>query len=230
MLKSESDRSKIILRNLQTVLDEIDNRATLVAVTKYSPVEDIRLAHLHGQKDFAENRVIQLSERSFELKDLDINWHFIGNLQKNKVKKLFEIPNLFFVHSVSSLSLLKEMIKRESILRNKLKFFLQVNFSDEDEKSGFSSIEEVREALDYFDTCNTSNLEFAGIMGMGKIRTNNFEEEAFNIFKKIYNLKETIESERGESLLTSMGMSNDYLLAIEQGSDMVRIGSKIFKE
>ncbi|MDC0254764.1 YggS family pyridoxal phosphate-dependent enzyme [Bacteriovoracales bacterium] len=207
-------------------------KSSLVAVTKYSPVEDIQYAYEWGQKDFGENRVQDLEKKAqaFQEKNLEPRWHFIGKLQSNKINQLFKIPNLFAIHSVDSLKLLEKLYQKESQFEgDSLLFFLQIKTSDEDEKSGFESKEEVYEALSFIEKRNSSKLKFFGLMTMGKMRTNEFEKDATKCFEKLKNLRDDIKNNSAFSLKLSMGMSQDYKIAVSLQSDFVRIGSLIFK-
>ena len=207
-------------------------KSSLVAVTKYSPVEDIQYAYEWGQKDFGENRVQDLEKKAqaFQEKNLDPRWHFIGKLQSNKINQLFKIPNLFAIHSVDSLKLLEKLYQKESQFEgDSLLFFLQIKTSDEDEKSGFESKEEIYEALSFIEKRNVSKLKFFGLMTMGKMRTSEFEKDATKCFEKLKNLRDDISNNSAFSLKLSMGMSQDYKIAVSLQSDFVRIGSMIFK-
>ena len=115
------------------------NGAKLVAVSKNASVAAIRTVYRAGQRDFAENRVRELQKKALELDDLeDVVWHFIGNLQTNKITALFKIPRLRFLHSVDSFRLLESLHRRESLLSARLFLFLQVNTSGERQKQGFA--------------------------------------------------------------------------------------------
>lgn len=224
----------MISKNLSLVKKELKN-AQLVAVSKYSPFEDIILAYQSHQFDFGENKVQELIDKAQAAKVQGlskIRWHFIGHLQSNKVKELLRIPNLFAIHSIDSIRLLEELIKRETdLLVPELKLFFQVNTSHELEKSGFVSPEELKQAIDLLMSRPLSKLKFFGLMTMGTIRTTDFEVEASRCFRDLaliaHNLETTYHLK--DKLHLSMGMSQDYKLAIEAGSDYVRIGSAIFK-
>jgi pyridoxal phosphate enzyme (YggS family) len=214
------------LRSLKAEL----NQATLVAVSKYSPVEDVLDAYFVGQIDFGENRVSELKEKSeiFESKKInDVRWHFIGGLQTNKVKELLKIPHLWAIHSIGSIKLVEELIKRENeFTGEELKLFFQVNTSHEEEKSGFESFDELIVAIHMISSLKKTKLKIYGLMTMGAIRTENFEASAVLSFRELKNTREKLEM---KNLKLSMGMSQDYKIALSEGADFIRVGSLIFK-
>jgi pyridoxal phosphate enzyme (YggS family) len=208
---------------------------TLVAVSKYSEVTEVETAYSAGICDFGENRVSDLLLKSQHFLDRDLHkvrWHFIGHLQTNKVKELFKIPNLHAVHSVDSLRLLEELYKKESEFKgSKLLIFLQINTSHEIEKSGFESMEELHQAVELIKSKkNESKLVFHGLMTMGTIRTDEPIKEAERCFTELIKIRQNLNQKYGfDSLKLSMGMSNDYELALKYGSDYIRVGSLLFK-
>jgi pyridoxal phosphate enzyme (YggS family) len=217
---------------------EIQNmlgKTTLVAVTKYSPLEDMFMAYEAGLYDFGENKVRDLALKSelFVEKGLsNVRWHFIGHLQTNKVRDLFKIKSLTAIHSVDSLKLLQEMYKKEHDLDAKsLSFFLQMNTSGEEEKSGFESLGELKEAMDLIMTMERSKLKFEGLMTMGSIRAEDFAAAAHSSFSKLKLIKEELlrDYKRLKDLKLSMGMSQDYKIALSYDADYVRIGSALFQ-
>ncbi len=210
------------------------NGAVLVAVSKYSPVEDVALAYSLGQMDFGENRVADLAAKagSFQFNQRqNVRWHFIGTLQSNKVKELMKIPNLYAIHSVSSKKLLEEILRREGEFQGpELNLFFQLNTSKEEEKSGFDTVEEIAEAIEFLLTKKKSNLICRGLMTMGSIREENFEEAARKSFHELREARDYLaEKFNLKDLKLSMGMSQDYKIALEEGADYVRVGSLIFK-
>ena len=209
--------------------------AVLVAVTKYSPVEDVAMAYSLGQLDFGENRVADLSAKaaSFQFNQRqNVRWHFIGTLQTNKVKELMKTPNLWAIHSVSSKKLLEEIIRREAEIQEpELNLFFQLNTSKEDEKGGFNSVEEIAEAIEFLLTKEKSNLVCYGLMTMGSIREENFEEAAKKSFQELKAARDFLAQKfKMPNLKLSMGMSQDYKIALQAGADYVRVGSLIFKD
>ncbi len=191
----------------------------IVAVGKYSTIEDIATLYSLGQRAFGENQVQQLSLRSDELEDLPIEWHMIGTLQKNKINQLIALhPSLF--QSLDSLELAKALNDRLVTANKTMNCLLQINSANEDTKSGVN----VDEAIEIYSTIQKTcpNIKLKGVMCIGA----NSEDidkvkESFIITKEIYDQLE------GASIC-SMGMSGDYELAIACGSNLVRIGSSIF--
>ncbi len=203
-----------LTQNYQNLIKEIGD-VQLVAVTKKRSVKDIEALYKLGQRDFGENRVQELQDKAEQLKTLkDIRWHMIGPLQRNKVKQLLKIPQLYAIHSVSSLKLIEELNKYQ----HQVNIFLQVNTSMEDEKSGFETLEEIREAGYAMD------VPVYGLMTMGKLRTDKFEADAQKCFQKLVDLKHQLSPH----LKLSMGMSQDYHIALKIGTDYIRVGSKLF--
>jgi pyridoxal phosphate enzyme (YggS family) len=221
---------KDTLRQLKTELSS----ATLVAVSKYSPVEDVAQAYAAEQFDFGENRVPDLKTKAdyFVENKLDnVRWHFIGNLQTNKVKELMKIPNLWAIHSVDSLHLLQELLKREGEFQgSELKIFFQVKTSHEEEKSGFESMEELQVALELLLSRKNSKLKVYGLMTMGAVRTTDIRGAAVKSFQELKMIREKLLKQyKIPTLKLSMGMSGDYKEALQEGADFIRVGSLIFK-
>ena len=198
-----------------------NNNYTCVAVSKTKPATDIKKIYNLGHKDFGENKVQEL-EIKYKNLPKDINWHMIGHLQTNKVKKI--VPFITLIHSVDSIKLLK-VINKESKKINKItNCLIQVNISNEDSKHGFR-FEELN-SLDLEFIKDFENIKIKGLMGMASYSSNEKSiKKEFNLLNRQYvNLKKFIRS--FDTL--SMGMSNDYKLALKEGSNMIRVGSKIF--
>lgn len=227
-------RKAEIAKNLSAIKKEIKG-AHLVAVTKYSPVEDVIAAYEAHHYDFGENRVADLAEKAkvLEVQGLTkVKWHMIGHLQTNKVRDLLKVPHLYAIHSVDSIRLLEELLKREGDFEGpELKIFFQVNTSQEDEKTGFESAEDLHSAINLLLGRGPSKFKFSGLMTMGTIRTDLFEVEAQRCFKDLASIARSLEDKYGltTKLLLSMGMSQDYKIALAEGSDYIRVGSAIFK-
>lgn len=227
-------RNAEIAKNLSAIKKEIKG-AQLVAVTKYSPVEDIVAAYEAHHYDFGENRVQDLAEKArfFEEQGLTkVKWHMIGHLQTNKVRDLLKIPHLYAIHSVDSIRLMEELLKRENDFHGpELKLFFQVNTSREEEKSGFESSEDLHMAINLLQGRGPSKFKFYGLMTMGTIRTDAFETEAARCFKDLASIARSLEDKYHlkSKLKLSMGMSQDYKIALAEGSDFIRVGSAIFK-
>ena len=195
---------------------------TCVAVSKTKPVDDIEKIYNLGHKEFGENKVQELLEKYDKLPK-DIKWHMIGHLQTNKIKKV--IPIISLIHSVDSLKLLKK-INNEAIKINKvISCLLQINISNENNKYGFS-IDQIREIFNNEILKDFKFIRIKGLMGMASFTENkNQIRIEFNNLKKIF---DELKIKYPKLKIISMGMSGDYKIAIEEGSNMIRIGSKIF--
>ena len=195
-------------------------KVTLVAVSKTKPVEDIlELYHL-GQKDFGENYVQELKEKAVQLPK-DIRWHFIGHLQSNKVKQIAAFVHL--IHGVDSEYLLKEINKQAQKNSRVIDCLLQVHIAMEETKFGMDENELINLQVSQF-----ANVQINGLMGMAS-----FTDDMSKVRAEFKSLKHSFDKlSTHDSRLTtlSMGMSADYKIAIEEGSNMVRIGSLIFGE
>ncbi len=194
---------------------------TCVAVSKTKPKEDIEKIYNLGHRDFGENKVQEL-EYKYNNLPLDINWHMIGHLQSNKVRKV--IPIVSLIHSVDSLKLLKVINKESKKFDKVTNCLIQVNISKESSKYGFKESE--LGFLNQESMSEYQNIKFKGLMGMASFTDNeSIIKNEFNNLKNIYN---NIRKEIDDFNILSMGMSNDYKIAIESGSNMIRVGSKIF--
>tara|TARA_B110000967_G_C18674874_1_gene454982 strand:+ start:193 stop:837 length:645 start_codon:yes stop_codon:yes gene_type:complete len=207
-----------IKNNLNDVLKSLPNSVTLVAVSKTKPNSALLEAYHSGQKAFGENKVQEMAQKAKELPK-DIIWHMIGHLQTNKVK--FIAPFVSLIHGVDSIKLLNEINKRAEQNNRVIDCLLQVHIATESNKFGFDIIE-VNEAIN--NVKEFTNIKIVGLMGMATLTDNKRQ-----VIKEFNSLKTLFESVKDENIsILSMGMSGDYHLAIEQGSNMVRIGSAIF--
>lgn len=216
-----------IQHNLEMILGQLaqSGHAKLIAVSKTRTAGEIREAYFAGQRDFGENKVQELCEKAFELSDLtDLRWHFIGHLQSNKINQLLTVEQLVSIHSIDSIKLLNKLLTKPSA--NKIGIFLQVNTSGEDEKFGFESMDEIQWALEKLQ--KSKGFYVQGLMTIGRIRTESFEDDARDCFSKLLKLKSDLEKKTQMNLQLSMGMSADFNLANQMGSDWVRIGTAIF--
>lgn len=203
--------------------------ATLVAVSKTKPNEDISEFYKIGQRDFGENYVQELLKKQVELPG-DIRWHFIGHLQSNKVKQI--APFVHLIHGVDSLKLLEEIDKVAAKLQKKVACLLQVHIAKEETKFGFDE-SEVKNVLEsYFKEAKYSNVKLLGLMGMASFTSNKEEVIAeFQFLKSIFDdIKNMQGVDTSDFNTLSMGMSGDYVIALEKGSTMIRIGSMLFGE
>lgn len=216
----------MIKENLINIKNSIPSNVTLVAVSKTKPNELIEEAYSSGHRIFGENKAQELKNKA-EVLPKDIEWHFIGHLQSNKVKYI--APYASLIHSIDSLKLLTEVNKQA--LKNKriIDCLLQFHIATEESKFGLS-LEEVDKILTSNEFSSLKNIRIAGVMGMASFI--NSEEQVRNEFASLKHmfiqLKKSffIQSENFKTI--SMGMSGDYKLAIEEGSTMVRVGSAIF--
>ena len=193
---------------------------TLVAVSKTKPIEDILELYNLGHRDFGENYVQELAEKAEKLPN-DIRWHFIGHLQTNKVKSI--VPFIYLIHGVDSLKLLKEIDKQAEKNKRVIDCLLQVHIAQEETKFGFDETELLNSELKQF-----SNVRIKGLMGMASL-TDDINKIRIE-FKSLKILFEKLKTQNPELSILSMGMSADYKIAIEEGSNMVRIGSLLFGE
>lgn len=211
---------------LQGILAELPHNVRLVAVSKFHPAADILEAYDVGQRIFGESKVQELCAK-YEVLPKDIAWHFIGHLQSNKAKYI--VPFVSLIHGVDSLKLLLEIDRQAKKCDRKIAVLLQLHIAQEETKFGFSFGECLDlVASDEFLACR--NIEICGLMGMA---SNTDDEllaiEEFRGLAAFFNDLQASHFSQQESFKElSIGMSEDYLLAIAQGSTMVRIGSKIF--
>ncbi|HEY5557699.1 YggS family pyridoxal phosphate-dependent enzyme [Acetobacterium sp.] len=214
----------MIADNIRKIESELPEHVRLVAVTKYHSLEDTQAVIDAGVFDLGESRVQDFLKK-YEVLGDGPRWHFIGHLQKNKVKYL--IGKTFLIHSVDSLELL-EVIDRESKKKGLItSILLQLNLAREDSKSGFLE-EDLNSVLKVIP--RYKNIKVLGIMAMGPLTQNN--EEIRNVFVELKRIYDRIKEESLSSAIQmeylSMGMTDDYRIAIEEGSNMIRIGRKIF--
>ncbi len=195
----------------------------LVVVSKYTEIENIKTLYDLGQRAFGENQVQQLEKRVKELEDLPLAWHMIGTLQKNKINKLIDL-NPFLFQALDSLELAKELNKRLINKNKKMDCLLQINSSYEKSKSGVAPEEAIETYLQIKEEC--SNINLKGLMTIGANSKN--ENDIRKSFELTYNIFDKLKKDGAN--ICSMGMSGDFKIAIECGSNMVRIGSRIFNE
>lgn len=221
-----------ICDNVRDVLRRIENSArrvgrnpkeiTLIGVTKTVDVARMLSAFECGITHFGENRAQSARKKWEELKDLPVTWHFIGNLQRNKVKYVVRFCE--FIHSVESLELAREINKRAGQIGKVQKIMVEVNISGEETKHGIKP-EEVENLV--MEIEKLPNLKFVGLMTMAPFVED--PEEVRWIFRKLRELRDDILRRHGYDFLhLSMGMTNDFEVAVEEGATMVRIGTAIF--
>ena len=216
-----SIRSKI-----EALKETVPSNVKIVAVSKFHSNEEIMEAYNAGQRLFGESRVQELVQKQQELPK-DIEWHFIGNLQRNKVKQI--APFVTLIHSLDSERLMREIEKQGSANNRVIPCLLQIHIADEDTKSGFSP-EECRKFLSEGRWRECRHVKISGLMGMATFTED--EKKVKNEFDKLKSLfdefKDLHFKDDADFKEVSMGMTGDYPLAIESGSTIVRIGTLIF--
>ena len=209
--------------NYLNILSQLPENVKLVTVSKTNPAEKIKEVYDSGQRVFGENKVQELLEKQPVLPD-DIEWHLIGHLQTNKVK--FVAGFISMIESVDSEKLLKEIDKEALKNERKINLLLQVKIAKEETKFGLT-VEEAKDIFTKFLSGNYPNIEIKGLMGMASFVDNESQiREEFGILKQLFDELSSLKPL--ETL--SMGMSGDFPLAIECGSNSVRVGSAIFGE
>ncbi len=230
-MNKQQIRKEELRKNLDKVIWNIEQArisvsehhiVQLVAVGKYSDEKSIETLYELGQRAFGENQVQQLEKRINSLEELPLQWHMMGNLQSNKINKLIELrPTLF--QSLDSLKLAEALNKRLAEKNQRMNCLLQINSANEESKSGVTS----DEAFDIYQQIKEScpQLKLKGVMSIGAhVEDQKAIQKSFELTHNIYQ-----KLEKDGATICSMGMSNDYELAIKSGSNLVRIGSKIFK-
>ena len=212
-----------IKENLALIQSNLPTHVTLVAVSKTHPVEVVEEAYNAGQRIFGENRVQELVPK-FEQMPKDIQWHLIGTLQRNKVKYI--APFVSLIHSVDQIDLLKEINKEAAKNNRVIECLIQVYIATEESKHGFS-FDEAESLFKSDFRMLFPHVKIKGLMGMASFTSD--VQQVKKEFLSLKDFKAKIESENSLDLpILSMGMSGDYALAIECGSNMVRVGSSIF--
>ena len=217
-----------------SLLTQIKGKASLVAVSKTKPIEDLQTLYDLGQRDFGENYVQELVDKAAVLPK-DIRWHFLGHLQSNKVKYI--VPFVGLIHGVDSLSLLMEINKQAAKNNRIIDCLLQIHIAKEETKFGFDP----SELIEWSGWSNCENVKIVGLMGMAS-----FSDDKDLVRREFAGLKSLFDSIQQSSIkeaavnpnkipnfqfsILSMGMSGDYEIALEEGSNMVRIGSLLFGE
>ena len=211
-------------KKYQEITSELNGKATLVAVSKTKPVEDILELYNLGQRDFGENYVQELVGK-YEHLPKDIRWHFIGHLQSNKVKYIAHF--VYLIHVVDSFNLLKE-VNKQALKNNRIiDCLLQVYIAKEETKFGLDNHE--LDAILTTDLRSLKNIRIIGLMGMASF-SNNMELVSceFNYLKTLFNKYAQQPTTNHKLQTLSMGMSADYKFALDAGSNMVRVGSLLF--
>lgn len=217
-----------ITNNLKQIQSELPTGVRLVAVSKFHPNEAIEEAYRAGQRIFGESKVQEMTDKQERLPK-DIEWHFIGHLQTNKIK--YMAPYVAMIHGIDSYKLLVEVNKQAAKAGRVINCLLQLHIAQEETKFGFS-FDECREMLTSGEWKTLTNIQICGLMGMA---TNTDSEEQiakeFRSLSDFFNkLKTDFFANQPDFCELSMGMSHDYPIAIATGSTLVRVGSKIFGE
>ncbi len=210
------------VQHFQALKTELPPSTTFVAVSKNQPIECIQEAYAAGQQIFGENRVPELLQKYAALPK-DIEWHFIGHLQRNKVKEI--VPFVQLIQSIDSLRLLQEIDKRAAEQHRIVDCLLQVKISREETKFGLS-LNDIEPLLQ--EAAHFQHAHIVGLMGMA---TNTHDAAIIRQeFRSLAQLFQKLRKEIPALHVLSLGMSHDYKIAVEEGSTMVRIGSKLFGE
>lgn len=211
-----------IAKNIIELKNSLPKTVTLIAVSKTKPQSDLIEAYEAGQRDFGENKIQEMSEK-WEHLPKDIHWHMIGHVQTNKVK--YMAPFVHLIHAVDSLKLLKE-IQKQALKNNRtIGCLIQIRIAQEETKFGLPA-EELSSLVE--EAKQFPNVAIKGLMGMASFTSN--QEQVRQEFKNLADIFSAFTLVNPESTILSMGMSGDYQMAIEEGSTMIRVGSKIFGE
>jgi len=217
-----------IASNLKDIKSTLPKSVKLVAVSKFNPSEAIIEAYNAGQLVFGESRMQELNAKQPQLPS-NIEWHFIGHLQTNKVKAI--VPFVHTIHSVDSWKLLVEINKQAASINREINCLLEIHIAEEDSKFGLTA-EDCHKMLNENDWSNLKHIRIAGVMGMAT-----YTDDTVQIRKEFKTLKCIFDELKARHFVKndyfaeiSMGMSHDYQIAVQEGSTMVRIGSSIFGE
>lgn len=215
----------MIAQKIREYKEELPSNVKLLAVSKYHPVEALQEAYAAGQRAFGESRAQELTQK-YEVLPKDIEWHFIGHLQTNKVKYIAPIVSL--IHSVDSEELLAEIDKQAKKNGRVIECLLEIHVAQEESKFGYG-FKTAQELLSSGTLQNYPNVSLVGIMGMASnVDDDNQIRREFHELSSFYQEMKATVAPRFREL--SMGMSGDYKIAIEEGSTIVRLGTSIFGE
>jgi PLP dependent protein len=214
-----------IAQNLAAIQAKIPNHVTLVAVSKTKPVDDLMEAYTAGQRIFGENKIQEMTEK-WQKMPKDIQWHMIGHVQSNKVK--YMVPYVKLIHGVDSLKLLKEINRHAARWRKTIDCLFQIHIAEETTKFGLNATE-LDTILQSSELATLQNIRIVGLMGMATFTDSQEQiKREFEYLKSIFDHHKARQTANLKLEILSMGMSGDYQLAIDCGSNMVRIGSSIF--
>jgi len=214
----------MIKENLQSLLKSLPQEVQLIAVSKTKPVEAVKEAYETGQRHFGENKIQEMAEK-YEALPKDIFWHMIGHVQDNKIK--YMAPFVSLVHGMDKEKRLKALNKEAAKCERVIDCLVQIHIAEEDSKFGFD-YDEAKSLFQKDLKQVYPNLRVRGLMGMATFTDN--KEQVLREFSGLANFYKETKALLGkeEFNILSMGMSGDYPLAIEQGSNMIRVGTKIF--
>lgn len=223
---------EIATKNLDEVITRVEGArlkvsehhiVKIIGISKYSDSNDVKELYEAGQRAFGENKVQDLKLKSEQLDDLPLEWHFVGRLQKNKINNLIDL-NPSLIQSIDSLELAQEFNKKLEAKGRKINALLQINSAKEDTKAGVMPQEAVEVYKEILKTC--PNLVLKGVMSIGAhVEDEKIIKDSFKTTKEIYDQLVPFGAK-----FCSMGMSSDYELAIACGSNMIRVGSSLFKD
>ena len=206
----------------KALIDSLPSHVALVAVSKTKSVEEISQAYEAGQRVFGENKIQEMASKWEELPK-DIAWHMIGHVQRNKVKYMAHFVDL--IHGVDSIKLLKEIQKQAIKHVRTIRCLIQIRIAEEETKFGLPE-EELEGLIQAAE--DLPNVQIVGLMGMATFTDN--QDQITSEFNKLKDLFDNVKNSSSNINTLSMGMSGDYSIAIECGSNMIRVGSKIFGE
>lgn len=213
-----------IKQNIETIENNLPKSVKLLAVSKTRTIEEMEEAYDFGLRDFAENKVQELIRKE-EVFHKDVRWHLIGNLQTNKVKYI--VGKVHLIHSLSSIKLLEkieELFGKSNVVANTL---IQINIGREESKTGIL-LENLEELIEKIEEC-----KFVKVKGIMVIIPKGNDESNRYYFKQTYDIFSKLKERSFNNInmeILSMGMTHDYKIAIEEGSNMIRIGTGIFGE
>ncbi len=214
--------SNAICNNIKDIEKQISKNIHLVAVSKTKPNEDILTAYNCGHRDFGENKVQEMTAK-YESLPKDIRWHLIGHLQRNKVKYIASF--VYLIHSVDNLKLLKEINKQATKHNRVISVLLQIKIAKEETKFGMS-FQQAEELINSDELKEQKNVKISGLMGMAT--NTNDKQVVAQEFQSLKNFYKKLQKTNPDFQYLSMGMSGDYKIAIQNGSNMIRVGSVIF--
>lgn len=211
--------------NLRCIKEQLPSHVILVAVSKTKPIEALLEAYHAGQRVFGENKIQEMTQK-WEVLPKDIEWHMIGHIQTNKVK--YMAPYVSLIHGVDSLKVLQEINKQAKKNQRVINCLLQIHIAEEETKFGFDA-EEIDQLITSQSLTDLEHVKIVGLMGMATFTDNKTQiRNEFTLLKNLFDRLKTTKKSNFDLRILSMGMSNDYEIAIACGSNMIRIGSSIF--